>query len=123
MTPAPETTVGDVPEMVERAARAIAIEMEYDPDEITRSFNPKNRVPRWMTFVDQARAAIAAIREPNEAMRYAVWFDQYMTCGGPAEVADELARKKVADEVQKHQDISSFSALIDAALGNPPVAR
>jgi len=98
--------MAETPEMVERVARAIS----------------------WTGFatpwaVRRARAAINAMRVPNEAMRYAVWHDQYVTCGGEPHLADALARKRVADPVQREQDLSSFSACIDAALASPEEGR
>lgn len=92
--------MSDVPEMIERVARALATDMEFEPDEIVSSFNPKFRVPRWMTFVDHARAAINAIREPSEVMVEAAW----------PNIMHENARDVWQD-------------MVDAALGNPPVAR
>lgn len=70
-----------------------------------------------------ARAAIEAMREPTEAMRHAVWYDQYITCGGSPKEADMLARKRVKDPTQREQDLSSFGALIDAALAEPTAPR
>ncbi|MBN9433971.1 MAG: hypothetical protein J0I45_16185 [Bosea sp.] len=65
---------------------------------------------------DAARAAIAAMREPTDAMRYAVWYDQYRFNGGSEEESALLAQKRVDDAQQRAQDISAHSALIDAAL-------
>jgi hypothetical protein len=59
------------------------------------------------------------MRVPTEAMRYAVWYDQYITCGGTPELSDFCARQKLNDERQRQQDISSFAACIDAALASP----
>jgi hypothetical protein len=97
-------------EMVERVARAIC--------EAER-MNPDDKLGGWRHWQDAARAAIEAMREPTEAMRFAVWFDQYKHCGGSDKEAEMLARVKVADAGQRAQDLSSFSALIGAALAQP----
>lgn len=54
--------------MIERVARALAVAAGYDPDEV--SHNPLNNPegPHWTRFAGDARTAIEAMREPNEAM-------------------------------------------------------
>lgn len=98
--------MGKTPEMVERVGQALGALLE-------------DWAHGKVTTADLSRTAIQAMRVPTEAMRYAVWHDQYVTCGGEPHLADALARKKVADPIQREQDLSSFSALIDAALAAP----
>jgi hypothetical protein len=53
-------------EMVERVARAIAGHNGYDPDDMSGAHNIGG--PMWMAFVQEARAAIEAMREPTMDM-------------------------------------------------------
>lgn len=108
-----------VPEVVARAAKAIARSYGCDPEERFFQIRRFRFVPYWTVFIPAATAAIVALRRPTEAMRYAVWYDQYITCGGTPELADFCSKKKLADEKQRQQDISSFGACIDAALTSP----
>ena len=61
-------------EMIERVARAIfAVEHEGDnPDGVFSTYTPhrgsRNFYPGWKMYEESARAAIAAMREPTEAM-------------------------------------------------------
>jgi hypothetical protein len=62
-------------EMVERIARALCIDAHgssLSPDAIL-TCGPAREVgqPAWKFFEDRARVAIAAMREPTEAMRNA----------------------------------------------------
>lgn len=55
--------------MVEKVVRVLCVADSYDPD---FDYDPKRFLgkfePRWMLFAGRARAAIEAMREPNEAM-------------------------------------------------------
>jgi len=53
----------DAPEMIERVARALAVEDACDPD-----FVDTNGRVQWTYHIGAARAAIEAMREPTEAM-------------------------------------------------------
>lgn len=50
-------------DMVEKVARAICVAEGFDPDS-----NETSERPYWTTWEMHARAAIAAMREPNERM-------------------------------------------------------
>ena len=56
----------DVPEMIERVARALVSSEGDDPDALIHTM--KGKTPVWTLGVEQARAALAAIREPTEPM-------------------------------------------------------
>jgi hypothetical protein len=94
MTPVPEKTVGDVPEMVEVVARALANEDQGDDD-------------NWHLYEGDARAAIAAMREPTPLM---VCLGESAASSGIGKPINEEALPRV------------WFAMIDAALGNPLVA-
>lgn len=56
----------DMNEMVERVARAICVEdIGGDPDQLWNAEHPQ---PRWTLYVLHARAAIAAMPPPTEAI-------------------------------------------------------
>jgi hypothetical protein len=84
-------------DMIERVARALTIYDGSDPDGRT---SIADRPKRWMLMIEDARAAIAAMREPTEAMLSAA--EEYrppihrLTWAGP------------------------WRAMIDAALNLPP---
>jgi hypothetical protein len=52
-------------DMVERVARALAVADGMHPEAVS---NDEDQVPVWTLYVDDARAAIEAMREPTEAM-------------------------------------------------------
>lgn len=52
-------------EMIERVARALTLHEGSDPDGPTTI---ADRPKRWMLVIEDARAAIEAMREPTEAM-------------------------------------------------------
>ncbi|MGQ3671215.1 hypothetical protein ACT6QG_02335 [Xanthobacter sp. TB0136] len=69
----------------------------------------------------EARAAIRALRDNlSDEMRFAVWFSQYQTASANDEQAAILATKRFCDENQKEQDLKSFRAMLNAALGKSP---
>ena len=53
--------------MIERVAAALCVAQEYDWD------NLDYMDPRQDEFIDYARAAVAAMREPDEAMLDGYW--------------------------------------------------
>ena len=62
-------------EMIERVARALAIADGMHPEAVS---NGEDAVPVWTLYVDDARAAIEAMREPTDVMvdaGYAVTVD------------------------------------------------
>lgn len=92
-------------EMVERVARAICTEQPgckiggRSPDDR----NTLRGTPLWMSFASEARAAIAALREPTEAMIDAAWPLVADSLG-----ADRAASREIATAV--------WIAMIDQAL-------
>ncbi len=70
-------------EMVERVARVICASVGDDPDAIgdtpvcpmcghdSQMAVRDHAFPRWVAYIDQARAAIAALRVPTDAMTLA----------------------------------------------------
>ncbi|GJD41329.1 hypothetical protein OICFNHDK_3812 [Methylobacterium bullatum] len=129
-----EGTVGDVPEMVERVARAIwDAENSVDGDtigtmihasDVVQVHGDDKGIPAAMEVCRTiARAAIAAMREPTDEMRYAGWFNRLKFRGETDEAAARMAIEKVRDHRQSWEDLSSYRTSIDAALGNAEVAR
>lgn len=112
---------GDVPEMVERVARAICRAVGQDPDGLVG--DPKvppvplhgtltvKFLPLWKHFEPSARAAIEAMREPTEAML----------------MAGSIAMRRVSMEdgrrVTRFPSVDLVSEqlgkIVDAALGKP----
>lgn len=95
-------------DMVERVARAICASMGYAPDmDASQEFTNRTG-PMWMAYIQEARAAIGAMREPTEAMVEA----------GAEDVASEYDDGKD----QKHRETArvSFTSMITAALKEPP---
>lgn len=97
-----------VPEMVERVARALTTAAGHDPDGSVQTMIGKAAI--WTLGVEQARAAIAAMREPTGVVVEAV-----------ESKAEERCRAAPAMTRWYGEDV--WAAGIDAALGNPPVAR
>jgi hypothetical protein len=61
-----------VSEMVERVARALCVRHGNDPDRLyVDRLGHTRDYPWWQSYVDDARAAIEAMREPTEAMEEA----------------------------------------------------
>lgn len=56
-------------EMIEKVARAICVQQEIDPDELTRDRPEYEPYPQWWGFTPTARAAIEAMRDPTPAMQ------------------------------------------------------
>ncbi|TXN33916.1 hypothetical protein [Methylobacterium sp. WL19] len=104
-----EGAVGDVPEMIERVARALVLDYGGHPDQVLGFSSASAAL--WTFYVPAARAAIAAMREPNEALL--------------GELHDKV-RIEVRPE-ERGAYITNADAMwaagIDAALGNPPAAR
>lgn len=90
-------------EMIERVARAMCIADGYNPDRDLGFYDPvtEKRLLAWQyRYPDRARAAIAAMREPTEAM-----------CAAGIEKDDEL------EWLQQERAIPQvYTAFIDAAL-------
>jgi hypothetical protein len=108
MTPVPETTVGDVPEMVEKVARALASAHGEDLDTMVFSLEELRSVPCWQVYASDARAAIAAMREPTSRM---VNEGESAASFGIGKPNDDEAVPRV------------WFWMIDAALGNTEGAR
>lgn len=75
-------------DIIERAARAYSLHLEFDPDVIVHGG------PRWEHYVPTVRAVLSAIREPSVAMKGAA-----MDAGFGPDVATR-----------------AYQAMIDAAL-------
>ena len=90
--------------MVERVARAICIKNDYEPD------GDYMGVPAWTLFVDSARAAIEAMREPNDRM-----IGAYVSCIRGSARGRETANKDVRG-MHAGKARVRWSAMIDAAL-------
>ncbi len=102
--------------MVERVARAICTSRLIDPDstvyygvplQVTASaYTPIGEpFPAWRLFISEARTAVAAMREPTEAM---------LDAGGSA-----LSGMTFNDYPRK-QDAALWQAMIDAVLVEVP---
>ena len=74
--------------MVEKVARAIAVSQGFDGDD-------------WLSWEEYARAAIAAMREPDDAMRKAV---------------NDLYRDHARGRLDKPDADEIWPVMIDAAL-------
>ena len=89
-------------DIVERGARAMAVANGEDPD--MECIAPSGEiVPGWLSYAPLLRAAIAAMREPSEAMEKAYRDAVESHCMGVAIGAGH-----------------AWSAMIDAALGKKP---
>lgn len=88
--------------MVERVARAICLQFNLDDGYADNSvLRGSIEMGMWRNHVSQARAAIAVMRKPTEAMTYAAW--EHLDGGYSHERITEAVR-----------------AMIDAALNEPP---
>lgn len=85
-------------EMVERVARAITI---GDPDWPITLDKDKPAVPLWTRYVDSARAAIKAMRQPTPDM---------------LECAREAEYRVVDASLCEENDLIIWHAMIDGAL-------
>lgn len=87
---------------LERAARALCEANFQDPDEVVGAMgeNPGNPIYAWQHSVPDARAVLAAIREPSE---------HAMDCG-----AYRLPGIDAGSKQAKARDV--FRAMIDAML-------
>lgn len=89
--------------MVERVARVLSERRGTNPDAPWLGSGP----PGWTVYADDARAAIAAMREPTEGMLIA------------GRCAAKVASAKVRPAPPTRDELAaSFTAMIDAAL-NP----
>jgi hypothetical protein len=59
-------------EMVDRVAKVLSIAAGNHPEACS---NDGEEIPMWTLYVDDARAAIEAMREPTEDMTKAAWDD------------------------------------------------
>jgi len=103
-------------EAVERVARALCITDGTDPDQLNGVVGVA-----WKLYVEDARVAIGAIREPNEAMLRAsgAALKAYIESLPP----EERARKRSwrGYEVSNREKTAArWRAMIDAALGDNP---
>lgn len=112
---------------LERLARAICVDDNRDPDAI---HPPGLGVPQWQHHVRAARAVVAALREPSEAMlgnggvaMTKTWTDPWDELGG--DVVELLALPEAPDcqlwEAYKHVSpltYATWQAMIDAALSD-----
>lgn len=91
-------------EMVERVARSLCVEDEHDPDKVNlyrpRTPGVTDETRNWMAYVDGARAAIAAMREPKMDL---IW-------------AAERAQPKGGIMLSGAEKRDFWNAMIDAAL-------
>lgn len=89
-----------VPEMIEKVARALCL---YD----------RGKDDDWdaQVYLESARAAIAAMREPVEAQLATIHNRVRIECRPGDQTASILNAREV------------LQASVDAALGKPPVAR
>jgi hypothetical protein len=58
---------------------------------------------------------VAVPEEITEKMRYAIWFSQGQSTGGPDEISHMLAEKYCSDPKQRDVDVAAYRAMIDAA--------
>lgn len=98
-------------EMIERVARAICKARGDDPDArgpaVWQSgFYPDHLFARWRSYEGLARAAIAEMREPTEAM----------VAAGGREVQIDYENGREADRVT--DATNCWQAMIDAALND-----
>lgn len=84
-------------DMVERVARALAAADGMHPEAVS---NDEDQVPGWTLYVDDARAAIEAMREPTDAMTDAIW-------------------EETADPCWRENAIKAWQAGVDVALKRP----
>lgn len=83
--------------MVERVARALSVADGMHPEAVS---NDEDQVPAWTLYIQDARAAIEAMRKPTEAMR-----DAGTSAHSSADTADA---------------VHCFTAMIEAALNADP---
>jgi hypothetical protein len=74
-------------EIIERAARAICAAGGQDPDARVNIVGAPDRA-LWEAYIPEARAAVAAMREPTEAMLNAA-FKAEADAGGNSDKAGE----------------------------------
>lgn len=92
--------------MIEKVARAIAsAEAAYFGG--TKDDEAQNAEQMWRTYEDQARAAIAAMIEPTEAMVEASVMPEY---------GEDLTRTKRGELTVGGANKGRYRAMIDAAL-------
>lgn len=89
-------------EMVERVARAICLQAELDDGYADNTvLRGSIEMGMWRNYVNPARAAIAAMRDPDETMLKAVRDWSYKKYGKP--IGNDAA-------------VGCWQAMIDAAL-------
>ncbi len=91
-------------DMVERVARAIAKAHRLDTGEFVGADGARHHVEPWRDFIDHARAAIEAMREPTEAMKRA---------GDDVQTVSEIENVSVPSLIES-EDV--WGAMITAAL-------
>jgi len=85
-------------EMIEIVARALAAANGYDPDNVPNNPLEPDANPAWHKYKYDAEIAIAAMRDPSDAMM------------------DALMDTKLNYVVLADDGISVYRAMIDAAL-------
>ena len=88
--------------MVERVARALAVADGMHPEAAS---NDDDEIPAWTLYVDGARAAIEAMREPTETM--------VVSANDATTLGDEGVHRITID-MQGANEV--WAAMIDAAL-------
>ena len=103
-------------EMIERVAREICITSGHAPDALDpRTFGPDNLLrPQWMNFVEQARAAIAAMREPTyEMVKSGVM--KRLGVGTAADLVEAEWRAMIDQSLSRDDDTPALNATIRTA--------
>lgn len=73
----------------------------------------------WRMFEDQARAAIAAMREPDDAMLEAAAPEPFHLYGADGRDEEYRQAMQVACTIDRMGVASQFRTMIDAALATP----
>ena len=103
-------------EMIERVAREICVTSGHVPDALDpRTFGADNSLrPQWMNFVEQARAAIAAMREPTyEMVKSGVM--RRLGIGSAAELVEAEWQAMIDEALSRSDDTPAVNATIRTA--------
>lgn len=89
-------------EMVERVARALCLSKRNSPTGYPEGWLERHVNEWWPQFIDDAKIAIAAMREPTESMlRMAVRYGDSEGYGSMSEGDAEAAWQSMIDEALK----------------------
>lgn len=102
---------------LKEVARAICRAGGEDPDECYGPHSTAEGRPFWVDRIDEARAALEAMKNPTIEMKRALLIHRGYDPDAKEETLDRLGQIDIAT---MHVFISAYHAMIDGALGEKP---